>query len=84
MSVEGERDAARLVPTGPVPGERLTQREHEVLHMIEQGLTTSDMAVRLGRTRRVVQFHVSNLLGKLGARSRTELVHLARKRNLLS
>lgn len=66
-----------------VPAEALTRRELEVLRMIEQGLTTGEMATRLGRSKRLIQFHVSNLLGKLGARSRTELVYLARKRGLL-
>ena len=65
------------------PDESLTRRELEILRMIEQGLTTVEMATRLGRTKRAVQFHIGNLLSKLGARSRTELVYLARKRGLL-
>jgi len=60
-----------------------TPRELEVLRLVEQGLTTGEMARRLQRSNRAIQFHVSNLLSKLGARSRTELIHVARKRGWL-
>jgi DNA-binding NarL/FixJ family response regulator len=60
-----------------------TPREFEVLTLIEQGLLTRAIAQRLQTTPRTVHFHVGNLFAKLGARSRTELVHLARRRGWL-
>jgi hypothetical protein len=41
------------------------------------------MARRFQRSPRAIQFHVSNLLSKLGAHSRTELIHVARERGWL-
>jgi DNA-binding NarL/FixJ family response regulator len=66
-----------------VVAEYPTRRELEVLRLVEQGMSNSEMANRLHRTTRAMQFHVSNLLSKLGAHSRTELIHLARKRGWL-
>jgi DNA-binding NarL/FixJ family response regulator len=61
-----------------------TPRELEVLTLIEQGMTTRAIAQQLQTTPRTVHFHVGNLFAKLGARSRTEMVHLARRRGWLA
>jgi len=60
-----------------------TARELEVLTLIERGLTTRAIAEQLQTTTRTVHFHVGNLYAKLGAASRTEMVHLARRRGWL-
>jgi two-component system NarL family response regulator len=60
-----------------------TPRELEVLALIEEGLTTRAIAEHLRTTPRTVHFHVGNLFAKLGASSRTEMVHLARRRGWL-
>jgi DNA-binding NarL/FixJ family response regulator len=57
-----------------------TPRELEVLLLLAEGLRNRDIAERLSSSERTVQFHVANLFGKLGARSRTEVVHRARQR----
>ncbi len=69
--------------TQPVP-ESLTAREQEVLALIAQGLPNKEIAERLVITERTVKFHVSAIMGKLGATNRTEAVALARQRNLLT
>lgn len=69
--------------TQPVP-ESLTAREQEVLALIAQGLPNKEIAERLVITERTVKFHVSAIMGKLGASNRTEAVALARQRNLLT
>jgi DNA-binding NarL/FixJ family response regulator len=61
----------------------LTPREAEVLQLVAQGLPNKEIAARLVVTERTVKFHVSSLLGKLGASNRTEMVALAKQRNLL-
>lgn len=61
----------------------LTPREAEVLHLVAQGLPNKEIAARLVVTERTVKFHVSSILGKLGASNRTEMVALAKQRNLL-
>lgn len=52
----------------------LTARETEVLRMIAEGLANKEIAYRLGLSEHTVKFHVSALLGKLGAGSRAEAV----------
>jgi DNA-binding NarL/FixJ family response regulator len=52
--------------------ESLTDREREVLHLIAQSLSNKEIAQELSITVRTVDFHVSNILRKLGAVSRVE------------
>jgi DNA-binding NarL/FixJ family response regulator len=54
--------------------EELTPREIEVLQMLTEGLGNREMATRLGISEHTVKFHISSILGKLGAGSRTEAV----------
>lgn len=61
-----------------------TERELEVLRLVEQGWTNRAVAQRLALTPRTVEFHLSRLFDKLGASSRTELVHLARQRGWIA
>jgi DNA-binding NarL/FixJ family response regulator len=52
----------------------LTARETEVLRMIAEGHANKEIAWRLGISEHTVKFHVSALLGKLGAGSRAEAI----------
>ncbi|ROQ40010.1 regulatory LuxR family protein [Frondihabitans sp. PhB188] len=56
----------------------LSPREREVLSLVAAGARNRDIARKLGISDNTVKFHVSNLLRKVGARSRSELVALAR------
>jgi NarL family two-component system response regulator LiaR len=58
-------------------GSDLTDRELEVLRLMVNGLTNPDIATKLFVSRSTVKFHVSNILMKLGATSRTEAVSMA-------
>lgn len=64
---------ARLVP----PVGSLTRREEEVLQLMCVGLRNSDIAHTLSLSENTVEFHVSRLLAKLGARNRVEAVDRA-------
>ncbi len=55
----------------------LTERELEVLRLMVDGLTNPEIAKKLFVSRSTVKFHVSNILMKLGASSRTEAVSMA-------
>jgi DNA-binding NarL/FixJ family response regulator len=63
--------------------EMLTPREREVLQLMAQGLPNKLIAHRLHITEHTAKFHVSAILTKLGAASRTEAVTLAAHRGLL-
>ncbi len=64
--------------------EHLTAREHEVLALVAQGRSNSEIGRQLYISAKTVSVHVSNILAKLGAASRTEAAALARRRGLLT
>jgi DNA-binding NarL/FixJ family response regulator len=61
----------------------LTPREAEVLALVAEGGSNRDVGQRLFISTKTASVHVSNILAKLGARSRTEAVSIARRRGLL-
>jgi DNA-binding CsgD family transcriptional regulator len=61
----------------------LTPREAEVLGLVAEGASNRDVGQRLFISTKTASVHVSNILAKLGARSRTEAVSIARRRGLL-
>jgi len=60
----------------------LTGREVEVLRLVAQGATNKEIALHLGISEHTVQFHVGNLLRKLGLRGRVEAAVWAREHGL--
>lgn len=64
-------------------GHDLTGREREVLALLVQGLSNRQIASELIVSHSTVKFHVSSILGKLGAASRTEAVALALQHGLV-
>jgi DNA-binding NarL/FixJ family response regulator len=71
---------SRSVQASPFP--QLTPREHEVLDLIAQGLDNATIARRLVLSDKTVRNRVSDILAKLHARSRAEMVALARDAGL--
>jgi LuxR family maltose regulon positive regulatory protein len=61
----------------------LTHREQEVLRLLAAGASNQEIARTLVIELPTVKKHVSNLLSKLGATSRTQAIALARARSLL-
>jgi DNA-binding NarL/FixJ family response regulator len=61
----------------------LTRREQEVLYSLAQGLRNREIADRLHITERTVKNHVTNIIAKLGVKSRTEAVSQALKEGLV-
>ena len=61
----------------------LTPRELEVLQLIARGLTNGQVGKQLYISTKTVSVHVSNLLAKLGASSRTEAAAIARQRGII-
>jgi|SRR5215813_5388981 len=69
-----EESGSRLVATSSP--EELTEREQEVLAMLAEGLSNKEISSRLSISTHTVKFHISSILGKLGATSRTEAVSI--------
>ena len=76
-----------LIQATRMPAEKigfdLTDREREVLALLVQGLSNNDIADKLVVSRSTVKFHVSSILSKLGAASRTEAVAIALQNHLV-
>jgi two-component system, NarL family, response regulator LiaR len=62
---------------------KLTNRETEILTLIVEGLPNKEIAKRLFLSNSTVQFHVSNVLSKLGVSKRTEAAYIALKQKLV-
>jgi DNA-binding NarL/FixJ family response regulator len=54
--------------------EPLTPRETEVLDLLAEGAGNKEIAAKLNISENTAKFHVSSILGKLGAVTRTEAV----------
>jgi len=67
----------------PLQVEALTEREKDVLKLMAQGRSNKEIAGALTISERTVKFHVSSILGKLGAGNRTEAVTIAAQRGLV-
>lgn len=65
------------------PSSPLTNREIEVLQFVKKGLTNRQIAAQLFITERTIKFHISSILNKLDAHTRTEAVDIAVQRGLI-
>jgi len=63
--------------------ESLTAREVEVLRLIRDGHKNKQIADRLSISENTVNFHIKNIVEKLGANDRTHAVTIAVRRGLL-
>ncbi|MBV9546871.1 MAG: response regulator transcription factor [Chloroflexi bacterium] len=67
--------AARALRAGASP---LSRREQEMLGACAEGLSTTEMATRFWLSEGTIRNRVSEILGKLGVRTRVEAVQVAR------
>jgi DNA-binding NarL/FixJ family response regulator len=65
-----------------IPERPLTLREREVLALMVAGHNNVQIAAQLGVGRETIKSHVSNILAKLGVRSRIDAVILALQQQL--
>jgi DNA-binding CsgD family transcriptional regulator len=81
MLPEPERSHLHSIPS---PVHPLTRREREMLSLLADGLTATEIAGQLVLSRETVKSHVRNAMLKLGARTRTQAVALALQQDELS
>jgi two-component system, NarL family, response regulator YdfI len=71
-------------PIADASVEHLTLREREVLEMMMEGLSNKEIAAHLNISAHTVKFHISSILGKLGASTRTEAAAIGLRRGLIT
>ncbi len=59
------------------PHHRLTLREREVLHLVAQGMSNAEMALRLCVSQRTIEGHRAHMMRKLGLRNQAQLLRYA-------
>jgi two-component system, NarL family, response regulator LiaR len=83
LSPEATRHLMRASTRPRTLGQELTRRERDVLRLMIQGMNNANIAEQLSVSPYTVKNHVSNILSKLGASTRTEAVTLAIKHRIV-
>lgn len=73
----------RVVQVMRAPRVRLTEREHEVLRLLDQGASNPQIAKTLFVTEATVKTHLVHIFAKLDVDSRSRAVAVARERGIL-
>ena len=81
---EAEDSVGGTAPIADASPEHLTLREREVLEMMMEGLSNKELAAHLNISAHTVKFHISSILGKLGASTRTEAAAIGLRRGLIT
>jgi NarL family two-component system response regulator YdfI len=83
-SEEADESVGSPSPIADASPEHLTLREREVLEMMMEGLLNKEIAAHLNISAHTVKFHISSILGKLGASTRTEAAAIGLRRGLIT
>ncbi|MGZ7087090.1 MAG: LuxR C-terminal-related transcriptional regulator, partial [Ilumatobacteraceae bacterium] len=73
---------SRLART-TTPAQQLSRREIQVLGLLAQGLSTSELATRLELSINTVRNHVQKAIRRLGAHSKLEAVAIAQREGII-
>ena len=79
-----EQLALGAMPGGEgLPHENLSNREFEVLRMLVEGISVTEIALRLKLSVKTVSSHKANLMQKMGLPNQSELIRYALKHGLI-
>jgi len=73
----------QAMPASPALVEPLSERELAILRYLSRGDSNKEIATALYLSEGTVKNHITNILGKLGVRDRTQAALVARERGLL-
>lgn len=82
-AARSQRPVPATTTHAPLPVEKLTPRERDVLPLLGERLSDAEIAERLFIGTRTAEFHVANIMGKLGAANRREATAIAARMGLL-
>jgi PAS domain S-box-containing protein len=82
IAFDVRRPLSEPIRLGPEP--RLTPRQRETLELIAAGLSTAEVARKLGLSRETVRNHLRNAFSELGVHTRVEAIVEARRVGLLA
>jgi two-component system NarL family response regulator len=73
-SGESQSDPAQMVKTHEVP---LSPRQIQILTLVSQGETYSQIAATIGITERTVKYHMAEILDRLHLQNRAQVIAYA-------
>jgi DNA-binding NarL/FixJ family response regulator len=76
-------EPATAAPSGEPDPDHLTERELDVLQLVVRGLRNKEIAAGLGISENTTKFHLRNILDKLHAQNRAEVVARAMREGLV-
>jgi two-component system, NarL family, response regulator DesR len=76
-------DPALHAASARMAGNPLTPREADVLRIAAEGVSTAEIAGRLGLSRGTVRNHISSAIAKTGTRNRLDAIRIAHKEGWL-
>ena len=79
-----EKPASSSISYEEIKKAGLSQREHEVLVKMAEGLSNQEIAKSLFLSESTIKSHVSSILFKLDTKLRTQAIQFAKKRKIVS
>ena len=79
-----EKSASSSISYEEIKKAGLSQREHEVLVKMAEGLSNQEIAKSLFLSESTIKSHVSSILFKLDAKRRTQAIQFAKERKIVS
>jgi NarL family two-component system response regulator LiaR len=84
VAMEATRTLIDVVTEPLMPGSDLTERERQVLALLAQGLSNTQIALQLELSPSTIKNHISRIFSKLGVATRTEAATLALRHKLVT